>query len=58
MAKKNFLQKAVNRKIGGLKRSGKAKLKKEAKNSGCFTTLLSIIGWVVIIGIIVALVFA
>lgn len=57
MARKNFFEKAINRKIGGMKRSAKANLKKEAKNSGCLTTLLAIAGWVVIIGIVVALIF-
>jgi len=55
---KNFLQKAVNRKIGGMKRSAKAKLKKEAKGYGCFTTILSVLGWLVIIVIVAALIFA
>lgn len=57
MARKNFFEKAINRKIGGMKRSAKANLKKEAKNSSCLTTLLTIAGWVVIIGIVVALIF-
>jgi len=57
MARKNFFEKAINRKIGGMKRSAKANLKKETKKSGCLTTLLAIVGWVVIIGIVVALVF-
>jgi hypothetical protein len=57
MARKNFFEKAINRKIGGMKRSAKANLKKEAKKSGCLTTLLAIVGWVVIIGIVVVLVF-
>jgi hypothetical protein len=57
MVRKNFFEKAINRKIGGMKRSAKANLKKEAKKSGCLTTLLAIVGWVVIIGIVVVLVF-
>ena len=32
MAKKSFLEKAVNRKIGGMKRSAKASIKKSVKN--------------------------
>jgi len=40
MAKKSFLEKSINRKIGGMKRSSKAQMKKGIKNSGCGTLIL------------------
>jgi len=58
MARKNFFEKAINRKIGGMKRSAKANLKKEVKNSSCLVKLLSIFGWLIIIGIIIALIIS
>ena len=58
MAKKSFLEKAVNRKIGGMKRSAKANLKKEAKDSSWFITFLAVVGWIVIIAVVIAVVTA
>jgi len=53
MAKKSFLEKSINRKIGGMKRSSKAQMKKGIKNSGCGTLIL----WLFIIGVAVVLIF-
>ena len=58
MAKKSFLEKAVNRKIGGMKRSAKANLKKDVKNSSWLVTFLAIIGWLFIIAVGAAIIFA
>jgi len=33
MARKNFFEKAINRKIGGMKRSAKANLKRESEST-------------------------
>lgn len=49
---KNFLQKQINRKVGGLKRSAKAQAMNKIKSSGssgCLMTTLSIIGWAILI---------
>lgn len=58
MAKKNPLQKMVNRKVGGIKRSSKHKLKKSVglagkKGSGCVLTLILMIGVFSLLGLII-----
>ena len=40
MAKKSYLEKKVNRKIGGLKRSAKSKVGLRKSNKGCLVLLL------------------
>ena len=47
---KNFLEKQINRKIGGFKRSARAKAKRNFESSGfsgCIFKALAIIGWAI-----------
>jgi hypothetical protein len=43
MAKKSYLEKKVNRKIGGIKRSAKSKVGLRKSNKGCLVLLLFMI---------------
>lgn len=50
--KKNPFEKAFNRKLGGMKRSANAQMKKDLKNSGCGTLL----GWLFLIFLLIGVV--